>query len=393
MKIIDADKRYFYPNEAPLAEWFNEFNERFFEKQLPPLELKVVWGSKNTLGGFRRPERKIDDPFKPEDCSIVLNCRYFESEDEWRNTILHEMVHYYVFMVYGTCVKSHGKEFKTIAKRINASSEFVIDTYSRNKSFRPKPSITDNWGSHFEEEIILGSYIETRTKDYSDELDEILDELGEDKTHEPFLIEVGNYSHSFSFRTKRRYIPEIIDNLRNVRGEIKWFQVDECCQKLFLLPITTAVPSFKSEDTYRAFADEADLFDDFGPIKWTLLGTTEFREDSVQGFVPGQRKEEFRQQYFRDAKEIGKLAAEMLVKRYLEHPRWYKTSIHGTYNVKPSCGDYAILVDSRFNPLVAMTPKKILINPVHSEIMMDHIKNGDTDSLAHEITRVIESRR
>lgn len=202
-----------------------------------------------------------------------------------------------------------------------------------------------------------------------------------------------DFNHRFSFRTQRRYIPEIIDNMRNVRGNIKWFQVDECCQKLFLLPLTTAVPSFKPEDIYDSFADEVDLLNDFGPIKWTHLGTTEFIDDSVQGYTPGQRKEEFRQQYFRDAKEIGQLAADMLIKRYVEHPRWYTSTVHGTYTAKPSCGEYTIQVDSRFNPLVAMTPKRILINPVHSDIMMDYIKNGRAELLANEISRVILSRQ
>ena len=382
MKIIDADKRYMYPDEAPLKEWFDEFNERFFENKLPLVELKVIWGQKNTLGGFRRPERRVDDPFRPEDCSIVFNCRYFESEDDWRNTMVHEMVHYYVDMVYGTYVKSHGKEFKAVAKRINASSEFEIGTYSRNKSFRPKPSVTDHWGEKFDKEVILGSYHETFIEDFEDE-----------DTHEIIQIDICKWDHSFSFRTKRRYIPEIIDNLRNVRGNIEWFQVDECCQKLFLLPLTTAVPSFKPEEIYDSFVDEEDLLNDFGPIKWTHLGTTEFIDDSVQGYNPGQRKEDFRQKYFRDAKEIGQLAAEMLVKRYIEHPRWYTSTVHGTYTAKPSCGEYTIQVDSRFKPLVAMTPKKILINPVHSNIMMDNIKNGRTDLLANEISRVILSRQ
>lgn len=381
MKILDSDKKYFYPDEAPLNEWFNEFNERFFDGKLPSVELKVIWGAKNTLGGFRRPERKVDDPFRPEDCAIVFNCRFFESEDDWRNTMVHEMVHYYVYMVYGTYVKSHGKEFKAVAKRINASSEFEIDTYSRNKSFRPKPSITDHWGERFDEEIIIGNYFQTALEDFSDE------DIGVGR------IEIRQPGKGFSFRTKRRYIPEIIDNMRNNRGEIEWYQVDECCQKLFLLPITTAVPSFKPEDIFRPFVDEADLFDDFGPIKWTHLGTTEFREDGVQGYTYGHRKEDFRQKYFRDANEIGRLAAEILVKRYIEHPRWFTSTVHGTYTAKPSCGEYTIQVDSRFKPLVAMTSKKILINPVHSDIMMDDIKNGRTALLANEISRVILSRQ
>lgn len=382
MRIIDADKVYMFPDVEHMKKWFTEFNARFFDSKLPPIELRVGWDGKHTLGSFCDPTKHFPEGFYPEKCSITLNNWFFRPEDEWRNTMVHEMVHYFVYKKYGKTSLWHGKEFRAEAKRINAISDFKIETYSRGKSFRPKPSITEHWGNNFDQEVILGCYRETFIDDFEDE-----------DTHEIFKIEMSDFDHRFSFRTKRRYIPEIIDNMRNVRGEIRWFQVDECCQKLFLLPITTAVPSFKSEDIYRGFVDEADLFDDFGPIKWTYLGTTEFRDDGVQGYVPGQRKEEFRQQYFRDAKEVGELAAEVLVKRYVEHPRWYKTTIHGTCNVKPSCGDYTIQVDSRFNPLVAMTPKRILINPVHSDIMMGHIKNGDTDLLAKEIARVILSRQ
>lgn len=382
MRIIDADKKYMYPDEELMKEWFNEFNKRFFEGKLPLIRLYVGYGQKHMLGFFHDPGEKKPTGFYPEECYISLNARFFRPEDEWRNTMVHEMVHYFVYMKYGKALMGHRKEFKAEAKRINAISEFNIDTYSRGKFFRPKPSVTDHWGEKFDKEVILGSYHETFIEDFEDE-----------DTHELFKIERCDSNHRFSFRTKRRYIPEIIDNMRNVRGNIQWFQVDECCQKLFLLPLTTAVPSFKPEDIYDSFVDEEDLLNDFGPIKWTHLGTTEFIDDSVQGYTPGQRKEEFRQQYFRDAKEIGQLAADMLIKRYVEHPRWYTSTVHGTYTAKPSCGEYTIQVDSRFNPLVAMTPKRILINPVHSDIMMDYIKNGRAELLANEISRVILSRQ
>lgn len=382
MKIIDADKKYMFPDVEHMKQWFDEFNTRFFESRLPPIKLCAGWVGKNTLGAFHDPTKHFPTGFYPEKCQITLNDWFFDTEDEWRDIMVHEMVHYYVYMKYGKTTQGHGKEFKAEAKRINEMSEFNIQTYVKTRTFRPKPSITDHWGERFDKEIILGSYHETFIEDYEDE-----------DTYEIFKIERCDFNHRFSFRTKRRYIPEIIDNMRNVRGNIKWFQVDECCQKLFLLPITTAVPSFKPEDIYDSFVDEEDLLNDFGPIKWTHLGTTEFIDDSVQGYAPGQRKEEFRQHYFRDAKEIGQLAAEMLIKRYIEHPRWYTSTVHGTYKAKPSCGEYSILVDSRFNPLVAMTPKKILINPVHSDIMMDNIKNGRTELLANEISRVILSRQ
>ena len=382
MKILDADKKYMYPDVEHMKEWFDEFNARFWDNELPPISLYARWVGKHTLGAFHDPTKQFPTGFYPDKCDITLNDWFFDTEDEWRDIMVHEMVHYFVYMKYGKTSMGHGKEFKAEAKRINGISEFNIQTYVRTRTFRPKPSVTDHWGEIFDKEVILGSYHETFIDDFEDE-----------DTHEIFKIERCDFNHRFSFRTQRRYIPEIIDNMRNVRGNIEWFQVDECCQKLFLLPLTTAVPSFKPEDIYDSFVDEEDLLNDFGPIKWTHLGTTEFIDDSVQGYTPGQRKEEFRQQYFRDAKEIGQLAADMLIKRYVEHPRWYTSTVHGTYTAKPSCGEYTIQVDSRFNPLVAMTPKRILINPVHSDIMMDYIKNGRAELLANEISRVILSRQ
>ena len=392
MKIIDSDKKYMYPDVEHMKEWFDEFNARFWDNKLPPIEFHVGYrgsGKKHTLGFFRNPSKHFPVGVHPEKCFISLNATFFIPEDEWRNTMVHEMVHYFVYMKYGKTAQGHGKEFKAEAKRISAISEFEIDTCTKEKCFRPSPSITDHWGEKFDEEVILGNYYqgyETWIEDYEDE-----------ETNEIIPIERPRYDRdkSFSFRTKSRYVPEIIDNLRNVRGKIEWFRVDEGCQKLFLLPITAAVPSFKPDEINENFFYEESLFeDDFGPIKWTPLGTTEFLEDgNIQGYLPGQRKDEFRQKYFRDAKEIGQIAAEMLVKRYVEHPRWYTSTVHATYNAKPSCSEYTIQVDSRFKPLVAMTPKKILINPVHSDVMMDYIKASDTESLANEISRVISSRQ
>ena len=215
----------------------------------------------------------------------------------------------------------------------------------------------------------------------------------DEDTDEVFKVERVDVTDSYSFRTKSRYIPEIIDNMRNIPGRLEWFRVDECCQRLFLLPITTAVPSFKSDRIHTGIFSEDDPADDYGPIKWTPLGITEFCGDGFRGYTPGRRKEDFRQKYFRDAGTIGQLAAELLVGLYAKNPRWFISTHHGTGEARPDCGEYRILVDSRFKPLVAMTPRKILVNPVRSDMMMEHIRNGRIGSLAEEITRVILSRQ
>ena len=382
MKILDADKIYMFPDVEHMKKWFDEFNARFFANELPPIELRVGWAGKHILGCFHDPTKHFPNGFYPEKCCITLNNWFFDSEDEWRDTMVHEMVHYYVYMKYGKTVQGHGKEFKAEAKRINEMSEFNIQTYVRTRTFRPKPSLTNHWGDNFDEEVILGCYRQTFMEDFDTEDEDI------------GIIPIERTAKVFSFRTKSRYIPEIIDNMRNVRGSIDWFLIDEGCQALFLLPVTTAVPSFKPEDIFNHFIIDADdLLNDFGPAKLTLLGTTEFREDQVQGYYPGNRKEDSRQQYFRDAEEIGQLAADCLVKQYVKHSRWFTSTIHGTHNIKPLSGEYTIQVDSRFKPLVAMTPKRILVNPVHSDLMMDAVTEGKTEKLAKEITRVILSRQ
>ena len=392
MKILDADKTYMFPDVEHMKLWFDEFNARFFNKELPPIELRTGYrgtGKKHRLGFFWNPGTECPTGFHPEKCIISLNSTFFLPEDEWRNTMLHEMVHYFVYMKFGKTSLSHGKEFKAEAKRINLRSEFEIDTYAKTQIFQPKPAITDRWGENFNDEIILGNYLQN----YKTSLEDYVDE----ETNEVFKVERVDCTDSYAFRTKSRYIPEIIDNMRNIPGRLEWYKVEECSQRLFLLSTTTAVPSFKSDEIhpgiFTEYMEGVRCADDYGPIKWTALGITEFCGDGVQGYNPGRRKEDFRQKYFRDAPEIGRLAAERLVERYRVHPRWYTSTVHGTYSIKPACGEYTIQVDSRFKPLVAMTAKRILINPVHSEVMMAAVKSGDTGSLADEISRVILSRQ
>ena len=95
MKILDSDKIYMFPDDQLMKEWFDEFNHRFFEDELEPIELKVGYLAKRTHGAFHAPPQDRCPGFHPDKCSILLNCRFFDSEDEWRNTFLHEMVHYY----------------------------------------------------------------------------------------------------------------------------------------------------------------------------------------------------------------------------------------------------------------------------------------------------------
>lgn len=392
MVILDPDVKYMFPDEESMKIWFDEFNHRFFGGMLEPIELKVAYLNKRTHGGFSAPPQSSSPGFHPEECSIRLNVRFFDTEDEWRNTLLHEMVHYAAYKESAGKDYGHGKTFKRIANRINDTSEFTIETYIHGRQYRPEWEQVKNWDKQRERDFVIGHYCRTLIEDYVDE-----------DTEE--VIKIERVSSSATFKTSKAYMPEIIDNLSSVRGFITWFEVTACCQKLALLRCVNYTPDYHEEYLAKRGWFEEDIKDgkmiedeygpvsEFGPIECRFLGTTTFEDGVITGYVPGHLRSSFRKQYFQNADEIGRLAAEKLISIHQRTPQWFKTSHHGTYGIKPSNGNYTIEVDSRFIALVAMTPKKIQINPVRSEKMMDLVRRGEAGSLAVEITRVIMSRQ
>ena len=392
MKILDPDKRYMFPDEQLMKEWFDEFNHRFFENRLEPIELKMWYLRKRTHGEFCYPPPSRCPGFHPDKCHIRLNGRFFDSEDEWRNTLLHEMVHYATYKQTDGKDFGHGRAFKSIAKSINEVSEFEITTHYQGRKFRASWDQVKNWERQRQHDFVIGHFTQLWVEDFVDE-----------DTNE--IIKIDRVSSSATFKTTKAYIPEIIDNLSSVKGEIRWFEVTGCCQKLALLRGVNYTPDYREEYLAKSGWFEEDIkegkmIDDeygpvseFGPIECRFLGTSSFEDGEIAGYGAVKLRSSFRNKYFQDAEEIGKLAAERLASLYKKTPQWFKTSHHGTYGIKPSDGNYTIEVDSRFIALVAMTPKKIQINPVRSDFMMEFVRQGNTESLAKEITRVILNRQ
>lgn len=48
MKILDADKKYMYPDVEHMKEWFDKFNARFWDNELPHISLYARWAGKHT---------------------------------------------------------------------------------------------------------------------------------------------------------------------------------------------------------------------------------------------------------------------------------------------------------------------------------------------------------
>ena len=90
------------------------FNEEYFGGILPIPHLKGRHGWR-TLGYFYY---QIDAPFGMSE-TIEISDFYDYTEYEFRNILIHEMIHYYLYYTGEDPRCRHGKAFKAMAKRFN----------------------------------------------------------------------------------------------------------------------------------------------------------------------------------------------------------------------------------------------------------------------------------
>ena len=100
---------------------FDEFNTRFFAGALPPVPIKLSH-AKGFLGKvtFTRRKQGLFGKYRNEDFVLRINTRFDLPEDLICDTILHEMIHYYIAYNQLRDTSTHGKLFRAEMKRINA---------------------------------------------------------------------------------------------------------------------------------------------------------------------------------------------------------------------------------------------------------------------------------
>jgi predicted SprT family Zn-dependent metalloprotease len=89
-------------NLEKLYQLFDELNLKYFDNILPPIELKFSNRLKTTGGQYFREPKKV----------IQISTRYFEHGNPWdeiRDTLGHEMIHYWLDYQNKPC--GHTKEF------------------------------------------------------------------------------------------------------------------------------------------------------------------------------------------------------------------------------------------------------------------------------------------
>ena len=103
--------------ERKLKDLFNEWNERAFEGKLPTPKLKITT-TKSCFGMYTHSSR-----------TISISVFYDRTEEEFINTIVHEMLHYYIHFFNIKDTSSHGKVWKKMANDLN--KRFPVLSISR----------------------------------------------------------------------------------------------------------------------------------------------------------------------------------------------------------------------------------------------------------------------
>ena len=109
------------PTVPYIQSCFGEFNARFFSGALPPVPIKLSH-ARTFLGKltFTKHRSWLFGPTRYENFVLRINARIDLPEDLIEDTILHEMIHYYIAVNQLRDTSAHGRLFRREMKRINA---------------------------------------------------------------------------------------------------------------------------------------------------------------------------------------------------------------------------------------------------------------------------------
>ena len=128
--ILIAD--YMKPEETDIGFKFVDFNELYFECELPFPNLEIIHSSKN-LGLMTCDFDEYDNIVS---ATISITDYYDFTESQFDDVMLHEMIHYYLAWTKQDVSMSHGKEFKRMMRMFN--KEYKTNIQVVTNSFKLK---------------------------------------------------------------------------------------------------------------------------------------------------------------------------------------------------------------------------------------------------------------
>ena len=112
-----------------LQKSFRKFNKRFFDSILPDIEIKLS-KSRNLLGyyEFKKIYGLSGRVIEKQPLKIVISAYYKQTLKQYEETLLHEMIHYYLSVTksYISERDPHGIMFRRMMRLINETSEYNV---------------------------------------------------------------------------------------------------------------------------------------------------------------------------------------------------------------------------------------------------------------------------
>ncbi len=127
-----------------LREWFGRFNTEYFNGGLPEPRL-LVSSARTQLGQFscRRVRKRLSQGYTLMGFTIKVSDYYEMSEHDYQQTLLHEMIHYYIAYTGARDTSPHGRLFRQWAERINKAGGWQITVSSRTEQYAVRNQHTD----------------------------------------------------------------------------------------------------------------------------------------------------------------------------------------------------------------------------------------------------------
>lgn len=126
-----------------LRKRFSDFNHDYFADSLPTVSLRIS-SSLRTLGSVRHP-RKFSSNLRAEQVILSISNRLDLEADIIEDTIIHEMIHLYIFWNNLRDTSSHGRVFRKIMADINSKhGRHITISHKGNLSEKKSDRITKN---------------------------------------------------------------------------------------------------------------------------------------------------------------------------------------------------------------------------------------------------------
>ncbi len=108
-----------------LQTWFDTFNQRYFNNVLPPPRFTLS-KSRTRLGSMSCKKKRTWLKTVSTDFTISISIFYDQTERQYQNVLLHEMIHYYIAYQNIKDTSAHGVVFKKMMKQLNLHDGWEI---------------------------------------------------------------------------------------------------------------------------------------------------------------------------------------------------------------------------------------------------------------------------